>query len=89
MRKLKSSFEFIVHLTKHEHEKSHFSTTNSNTSVSYASLCTNNCNPSRITVCIDIQGGGNGKYALRGAIVTAAFNREGLTLNESFPSVGN
>ncbi len=33
---------------------------------------------------INIQGGGNGKYALRGAIVTAAFDEEGLTLMNLF-----
>ena len=33
---------------------------------------------------INIQGGGNGKYALRGAIVSAAFDQEGLTLMNFF-----
>ncbi len=33
---------------------------------------------------INIQGGGNGQYALRGAIVSAAFDEEGLTLMNLF-----
>ncbi|MDJ0902809.1 MAG: alpha/beta hydrolase [Xenococcus sp. MO_188.B8] len=33
---------------------------------------------------INIQGGGNGQYALRGAIVEAAFDEEGLTLMNLF-----
>ena len=33
---------------------------------------------------INIQGGGNGQYALRGAIVAAAFDEEGLTLMNFF-----
>ena len=33
---------------------------------------------------INIQGGGNGQYALRGAIVSAAFDEEGLTLMNFF-----
>ena len=33
---------------------------------------------------LEIQGGGNGKYALRGAIIAAAFDEEGLTLMNFF-----
>ncbi|ELS04386.1 putative dienelactone hydrolase [Xenococcus sp. PCC 7305] len=37
---------------------------------------------------INVQGGGNGKYPLRGAIVSAAFDEEGLTLLNLFRQFG-